>query len=253
MVKIDYKKLIKKNEIWGLIPARAGSTRIKNKNIIKINSYPLISYSIILSKQIKEISRTFVTTDSKNIQSVSNKYGAETPFLRSKKISHSKSLDIEYFKEFINFFILKGILPEYIIQLRPSTPFRDINIVKKAIRIMKKSRSYSGLRSSSIFSHPPEKLFRIKNKKYTNIFFKKTKESIFNAASQSYPPTYLPNGYVDIVKTSNLFKSQLYGDNILPLITPKIIDIDQPEDLNLAKVTLNKEKKALINKLEKIK
>ena len=250
---MDYNKYIKKNEIWSLIPARSGSKRIKNKNIIEINSYPLISYSVIISRQIKEISRTFVTTDSKKIKSLSNKYGAETPYLRSKKISNSKSVDIEYFKEFVNHFILKEILPEFIVQLRPTTPFRNINIIKKAIKIIKKNKRYTSLRSSNLFSHPPEKLFRIKNNKYTNIFFKKTEEKVFNASSQSFAKTYIPNGYVDIIRTSNLFKTKLYGDNILPFITPSIIDIDQPEDLNICRVINNNEKKELIKKLKKIK
>ena len=38
--------LIDKNKIWVFIPARSGSKSIKDKNIQKINSIPLLVYSI---------------------------------------------------------------------------------------------------------------------------------------------------------------------------------------------------------------
>ena len=50
-----------------LIPARSGSKGIKNKNIIKINSKPLIAYSIILAKNSNLLkNEVYVSTNSKN-------------------------------------------------------------------------------------------------------------------------------------------------------------------------------------------
>ena len=69
-----------------LITARGGSKRIKNKNIINFFGKPLIAYSIIAAKKSKLFSKIFVTTDSIRIKKIANKYGAETPFLREKKI-----------------------------------------------------------------------------------------------------------------------------------------------------------------------
>ena len=39
------------NKILALIPARQGSERIKNKNIIKIYNHPLIAYTINVAKE----------------------------------------------------------------------------------------------------------------------------------------------------------------------------------------------------------
>ena len=49
------------------IPARGGSKGIKNKNILKINKNPLIFYSIDISKKIKLINETYVSSDSNKI------------------------------------------------------------------------------------------------------------------------------------------------------------------------------------------
>ena len=50
---------MQKNKIVCLIPARGGSTRIYNKNIIKINNKSLISYALnsaIKTKLVEKIS-----------------------------------------------------------------------------------------------------------------------------------------------------------------------------------------------------
>ena len=68
-----------------VIPARSGSKRLKNKNIKSFNGKPIISYAIKIAKSSKLFSRIIVSTDCKKIKSIAEKYGAEVPFLRSKK------------------------------------------------------------------------------------------------------------------------------------------------------------------------
>ena len=50
--------MLRGSRVFALIPARGGSKKIKNKNLIKINSHPLINYtltSVIKSNYIDEI------------------------------------------------------------------------------------------------------------------------------------------------------------------------------------------------------
>jgi len=72
--------------ILAIIPARSGSKSIPNKNLIKLNNHPLISYSIKFAKTEPLIDRVVCSTDSKEIADVALKYGAEVPFLRPKSI-----------------------------------------------------------------------------------------------------------------------------------------------------------------------
>ena len=71
-----------------IIPARANSKRIKNKNIKIIENNPMISYVIKLAVSSNLFSKVVVSTDSKRIKKISEKYGATVPFLRSKKLSN---------------------------------------------------------------------------------------------------------------------------------------------------------------------
>ena len=57
---MSLKKLI------ALIPARSGSERIKNKNLIKINGKTLLKISIENAVKSKIFEKIIVSTDSKN-------------------------------------------------------------------------------------------------------------------------------------------------------------------------------------------
>ena len=221
---------INEKEIWSLIPARAGSVRV--------NNHELIFYSLACSMQVNKINRTFVTTDSKIISRKVESFGAESPFKRSKKISSTLSNDYSYFQEFIEKIYKKEKkLPYLFIQLRPTTPFRNISIIELAIKkFISQFDKYDSLRSSSISSHPPEKLFRIKNDEYVDINMKKITNEKSNKPSQYFLPSYKPNGYIDIIKTENIIRrDNLYGRKILPLITEETIEIDINTDLEYAR------------------
>ena len=248
------KLKIKKNLIWTLIPAKGNSKRVKKKNLKKINELSLVCFSVIISKMNSKIQKTFVSTDNKQIKKISEKYGAIVPFLRPKKFSTYGSEDFQYIDHFINFISKnESILPEFIIQLRPTAPFRSNTVINKAIEKIKKNPTADSLRSSHIASHPPEKQFRVKKNFYVDVNLKKIKDNSFNKPSHFFKETYEPNGYVDILKTSHLIKNKknVYGKNILFYLTEKIIDIDTLEDFEFARSYNSPEKKKILKEYKK--
>ena len=79
-----------------LIPARSGSKRVKNKNILRINNHPLLAYAITNALKSKIFDRVICVTDSPRYSKIAKKYGAEVPRLRPEKYSGDKSSDIEW-------------------------------------------------------------------------------------------------------------------------------------------------------------
>ena len=57
-----------------VIPARSGSTRIKNKNIIPFHSKPMIAWSILAAKKSKLFDYIYVNTVSKKISSFAKSF-----------------------------------------------------------------------------------------------------------------------------------------------------------------------------------
>ena len=81
-------------KIIAVIPARAGSKRIKNKNIVKLNNKPLIEYTLKVAKKCKYIDKIVVSSESKKILGIAEKLGVKTPFLREEAFDDFSIVDI---------------------------------------------------------------------------------------------------------------------------------------------------------------
>ena len=67
-----------------IIPARGGSKRIKNKNIIKFFGKPIITYSIKNALNAELFSKVIVSSDSRKIINLARKAGAFTNGLSTR-------------------------------------------------------------------------------------------------------------------------------------------------------------------------
>ena len=233
------------NEFWVFIPARAGSKSIKNKNIKKLGKYPLIAYSIFAAKKLKIAKRIIFSSDSKRYLNIAKKYGCKFLHKRDKKYAKDKTSDLEVFKNYLFFLKNKKIVPpKYFIHLRPTTPLRSKKEMLKAINFFKKnSKKYSALRSVSTMSNPSQKTMLINNKKLCSIVEKDFNLDKYNGPKELFPKTYLPNGYIDIVKTKNILANKFHGNKVLPFITKEFnSDVDSIDDFKYVQYRIGRKK-----------
>ncbi|MCD4781595.1 MAG: acylneuraminate cytidylyltransferase family protein [Candidatus Omnitrophica bacterium] len=223
-------------KIVALIPARGGSKSIPFKNIMKLGNHPLIAYSIAEAKLSQYINEVVVTTDSTKIADIARKYRAYVPFLRPKNISRDHSLDVEFFKHYLNYLKRKAFqIPDIIVHLRPTTPLREISVIDCAIQYMVENKKASALRSMHKTHLTPYKMFKKKGE-YACAFLKyKNVQESYNLPRQKFDEVYIPNGYVDIVRPSILLKTNLlHGRRMKIWETDNVADIDGIEDYHFA-------------------
>lgn len=216
-------------KILSLIMARAGSKRLKNKNLKKINKYSLVERSIILSKQLKKkklISETLLSTDSKKILAVGKKNKIISPWLRPKSLSQSNSTSGDVALHAIKWFEKKYFKLDALLLLQPTTPFRQYKDLEKAINLFKKYKK-KVVSVSPIKSHFQD-MYTISNKKLIN----KNKNKKYNKK------LYVCNGYLYIFPISNLrINKNFSATNAIPFIIKsniKSIDIDDKYDFEIA-------------------
>ena len=227
-------------KIIGIIPARSGSVGIKNKNIATVCGFPLIAYSICAAKLCKYIDRVIVSTDSEQYANIAKEFGAEIPFLRPSEISGSKSLDIEYLEYTLGELSHReGEMPEYIVLLRPTTPIRDPLFIDKAVEMMLTQKDASAIVSISPVTDCAFKWAILNEDGYLRSPFESMNFDDVNLPRQSFPPLYYPDGYVDVIRASEILNHhRMYGNNALPFWTKMdVVDIDKMEDLE--KITHN--------------
>lgn len=222
------------NEVWAFIPARSGSKTIKDKNLVILKKKPLIAHSIIVANNCNKINKIIFSSDSKRYYNIAKKYGNFLFHHRNKKNSSDKSTDFEVFNNFVKNY--KGTLPKFFIHLRPTTPFRDCNLLDKIIsHFIKNQNKYSSLRSLSIMTNPIYKSVIIKNNKLFSPVFKSFSLDKINNPRQKYLNSYMPNGYVDIIKTKSILNGFLHGNKTMPYINKDpVSDIDSYFDLKIA-------------------
>ena len=229
-----------KKYICAVIPARCGSRGVPHKNIKMFGGRPLIAYSIAAARKSNLIDRIVVSTDSEEYAEIALKEGAEVPFLRPKEIAADLSKDIEFFKHLIDWIDSNDVhTPDCLVHLRPTTPLRDPAIIDEAI-IRFSNNNYTSLRSVHLMSQSAYKYVEMNKNQLLQIFSKNSDIESSNQARQSFPMTYAPNGYVDIVRTQLIKKNILHGNNVCGFLTENVYDIDTAEDFNLIEYFLGK-------------
>jgi CMP-N,N'-diacetyllegionaminic acid synthase len=236
---------ISKKKIIALIPARSGSQRIKNKNIIRLNKHPLIAYTILAAKQSKLFDKILVSTDSKKYQKIARYYGAYVPFLRPKKISKSTSPDYDWVKHALDFLKKKENLTyDFFFILRPTNPFRTKKTIINAWKKFKKNKKIESLRAVEICNQHPGKMWLIKNQLIKPLLnLRINKQPSYNNQKKALPNVYIQNASLEISKVSVVKKFKtITGTKIIPYFTryPEGYDINEKNDLKIDKNLLKK-------------
>ena len=214
-----------------IIPARAGSKGIKNKNIVSVKGKPLIEYTIDFAKNLKLNNEILVSTDSSQIADISRSLGASCPFLRPKSLSTDLTGDMPVMRNaLIEYEKLREKKYEFVIMLQPTSPIRIEKQIYNAVDTMIKNNYDSVISVSSVKDkyHPYKQFELINNrlKPFSNI----AKKII---ARQQLNTSYIRNGVVYIFSrkfalTSNSVFSKNSGFTV---INEPFVNIDSVVDL----------------------
>ena len=218
-----------------IIPAKKISKRIPKKNIRKFMGRPMIANVILNILKSKCFDQIFVSTNSIEIKKISERYGAKVPFMRSNKLSNSRTGTIDVLIDSIN--KLKKIYKfETVCCVYPTSIFATPKIIKKAMSIIK-TKSIKFVFSAKKYEHPVQRAFIIKKNKIKavnqNNFFKRT---------QDFEDQYFDAGQFYIANFRNfLLKKNQFDLPSKAIIFNRFssIDIDNFDDLKDAEKIVN--------------
>ena len=223
-------------EILALIPARGGSKGIPHKNIREFAGFPLIAWSIAAGLQAKSVSRVIVSTDDEEIAMVARKYGAETPFMRPAELAQDRTLDLPVFEHALKWLEdIEGYKPDYIVQLRPTSPVRSTDMIDSAIKILTENQDADSVRGVVPAGQNPYKMWRFNgyDKPLNSLLEVEGIPEPYNAPRQILPQAYWQTGHIDAIRTTTITrKKSLTGDVVYPLVIDSryTVDIDTLSD-----------------------
>jgi CMP-N-acetylneuraminic acid synthetase len=228
--------------ITAIIPARAGSKGVRDKNIKSVFGKPLIAYTIEQSLQSDLINRTIVSTDSEYYAEIAQSFGAETPFLRPKELAGDLSTDLEVFKHSLKWLDKhEGAVPDIVVHLRPTSPLRSKEMIDKAIHLLLEDEELDAVRTISHAKKSPYKMWVKNEDGYIKPILKLDRKDFYNLPRQLLPEVYEHDGCIDVIRARTILeKDSMTGDKIYGLVNDFAVDIDSEQDFAAIKPALVK-------------
>ena len=228
----------KQPSIVALIPARAGSKRVSDKNIRPLAGHPLIAYTISAALQSEIFSAVLVSTDSQLYANIAKYYGAEAPHLRPQELAGDLSPDIEWLEYTLN--RLRQDHREYdcFSILRPTSPFRLPETIQQAWRAFKVEEGIDSLRAVEKCKQHPGKMWVVRGNRMVPLLPLTPAEQPWHSSQyQSLPEVYAQNASLEIAWSRVVFENRtIAGDVLMPFFTEDYegFDVNSPYDWNLA-------------------
>jgi len=190
-----------------VIPARAGSKGIKNKNIFKINNKPLVEYTFKTVSNSK-IKNNYILTDSNKIKEIVKKFSIKKNYIRPKSLSGSKTSLNKTLSHFYLWLKNNKISFDYLVVLQPTSPLRTKDDINKAINIVRKYKPKSLFSISESLEHPYEAIKVLKKDKWKFILNKSKK---YFRRQDFDLKSFFINGAIYIIHKSLLKENKTYN------------------------------------------
>ena len=116
--------------------------------------------------------------------------------------------------------------------LRPTSPLREPELVNAAAEKMLSDPEATSLRSAHKQVFPPYKMFCIREDGYYRSFVDGMTIDEANNPRQDFSQVYVPDGYVDLLRTEFIMENHLmHGNKVISYILEESVDIDAKKDL----------------------
>jgi len=219
--------------VLAIVPARAGSRGIPDKNVVSFRGKPLLVHSIEHGLAARNVDRVIVSTDSPRYRAVALDSGAEAPFLRPAALAGDFSTDLEVFVHALEWLDAhEGYRPEACVHLRPTHPTRRVLDVEQAVELLLADPSADSVRSVVKAPHTPYKMWRLDEAGTLQPLLAGPVPEAWNQPRQALPEVYLQNAAVDVVRARVVRERRsMTGGRVLPYLMDRIGDVDAWSDL----------------------
>lgn len=224
--------------VLAVIPARAGSKGLPDKNILPLCGKPLLSYSIESALGCELITKVVVSTDSEKYRTIALSFGAEAPFLRPRGLAEDSSSIADVIQHSLDYYKNNGENFDLVMLLQPTSPLRRPEHIQAALEKYHREALTGDETLVSIVKAPLKSKWLMDIKKnYINFCFD---INLTNPQRQQLSELYFPNGAIYIAPVKHFTKS-FYTEKTLYYEMNAIdsTDIDTIEDFQIAENSMN--------------
>lgn len=220
-----------------LIGARAGSERVRGKNVRRLAGHPLLAYAIETARQSGVFARVVVSTDNEEIADVARWYGADVPFMRPAEYATSTSPDIEWIA-----WTLERLEEPYDLFaiVRATNPFRGPDVIVRGLAQLMATPEADSIRAVELVKQHPGKMWTLAEdgRLMTPLLDQSHLDVAWHAGQyQALPRVYVQNSALEIAWTRVVTETGTREGRVLaPFLTSEYegFNIDDEGDFSRA-------------------
>jgi CMP-N,N'-diacetyllegionaminic acid synthase len=229
--------MIAGRSVLAIIPARAGSKGLKDKNIRPLCGKPLLAWTIDAAKKSKYLDRIILSSDSDAIIKVAQEFGCDAPFQRPAELSGdtagSAGLVLHALQQLSH--------SHYTVLLQPTSPLRNESDIDATIETCFASNASTATTITTARQSPFHMYFAAEAAN-AHVQYRKVIPDESNATRrQDNPPVYILNGAVYVFESSPFSETGKFVDDSTVfhrMPEDRSVDIDTLADFKYAELLL---------------
>ena len=196
--------MFKGGRVLGIVPARKGSKRLRNKNILELKEKPLLCWSIEAGLNCEEVDLVVVSTDCDVIREHALRCGADAVVMRPSYLAEDCASSMDVVDHVLRSNV--GEKFDWLVLLQPTSPLRHSEHLSEAFRLVRETGA-SGTISICRTSHPVEWTGRLRSNNSMDQFFEDAQLEI---NSHELEPRYRINGAIYIISVGSFLKKKTF-------------------------------------------
>ena len=226
-------------KIYALVTARAGSKGVPSKNTRQLGGKPLLLWTIEAARSSLGVKRVLLSTEDNEIARIGRSAGAEVPFQRPPELASDAASHIDVVLHVLDWLQQKeGDLPDYLLLLQPTSPFRTSQDIEAAISLAKEPPHPLAVVSVCECDQHPYWAKRILPDGTMEDFVKSSHQ---DDRRQMLPKVYVLNGAIYLNRVDSFLRDKtFFPAGTLAYVMPRerSLDIDTPWDLHVAELLI---------------
>ena len=128
--------MIEGKKVLAIVPARAGSKGLPDKNIRQLGGKPLLAWPIEAALASQYVDRTIISTDSSKYADIALAYGADVPFLRPSEHATDTAPSMGFILHALETLADEGDVYDYLVLLEPTSPLTEATDIDDALQTL---------------------------------------------------------------------------------------------------------------------
>jgi CMP-N,N'-diacetyllegionaminic acid synthase len=218
-------------KVLALIPARAGSKGVPDKNIRPIAGKSLVEWTLDGLRESAVCDRIVLSTDSPALLDLAHRVKLDAPFVRPSELAGDGTPMLDVILHALAALAATGYRPDALLLAQPTSPMRQPAQIREAVAMVARGEADSVCSVISVpMAYRPHYLMKVTGEGYLDYFMP---DGHLVTRRQDTLPAYKRDGNIYLARTDLIETGRtLYGSRCRPLISDPehACNIDTPED-----------------------